>query len=81
VLFDRFDTPQPRKLQVPHDASVRTSFDTLQLMDDLSVPKGLWGKADWLEPIVKDFPQFGEGGATQAITHLEIIIDEIKKLK
>ncbi len=77
--FDKFDIPMPGKLQVPHDASIRGSFDTLQIIDDIKIPNGQWGKADWLEPITKDFPKFGPGGATQAITkspiHLDSLID------
>lgn len=38
--FDKFDVASPGKLQVPHDASVRGSFDTLQIIDDLRVPNG-----------------------------------------
>jgi len=68
---------QPGLLQVPHDAAVKISFDTLQIIDDLRIPYGKWGKADWLEPIVSDFLQFGPGGATQTITNKKIIIDEI----
>ncbi|WP_176763227.1 hypothetical protein [Riemerella columbipharyngis] len=43
----------------------------------MSVPKGNWGKADWYEPITKDFMEFGEGGATQAITSKPIKLDDI----
>ncbi|WP_036870559.1 RHS repeat domain-containing protein, partial [Porphyromonas macacae] len=81
ISFDNFDTPNPGALQVPHDASVKLSFDTLQIVDDLEIPKRQWGKADYLEPITKDFPEFGRGGATQAITHKEIKVDKIESLK
>ncbi|WP_373810614.1 RHS repeat-associated core domain-containing protein [Porphyromonas macacae] len=81
ISFDNFDTPNPGALQVPHDASVKLSFDRLQVVDDLEIPKGQWGKADYLEPITKDFPEFGRGGATQAITHKEIKVDKIESLK
>ena len=40
--FDNFDTPNPKALQVPHDASVKASFDTLQIVDDIEIPKGKW---------------------------------------
>lgn len=33
--FDKYDVAMPRKLQVPHDASVRGSFDTSQIIDDI----------------------------------------------
>lgn len=69
----------PSALQVPHDASVKVSFDTLQIIDDISVPHGNWGKASYLEPITTDFPQFGSGGATQVITHSRIKIKSITK--
>ena len=78
--FDNYDIANPQALQVPHDASVKVSFDTLQIIDDISVPYGNWGKASYLEPITTDFPQFGSGGATQVITHSKIKIKSITKL-
>lgn len=78
--FDKYDVASPSKLQVPHDASVRGSFDTMQIIDDIKIPNGNWGKANYLEPITKDFPEFGSGGATQAITNEKIILDEITTL-
>ena len=78
--FNNYDVANPSALQVPHDASVKVSFDTLQIVDDISVPYGNWGKASYLEPITTDFPQFGSGGATQVITHSRIKIKSITKL-
>ena len=78
--FDNYDIANPGALQVPHDASVKVSFDTLQIVDDIEVPHGDWGKASYLEPITQDFPEFGAGGATQVITHSEIEIDTITNL-
>lgn len=69
ITFDRFDMPAPGRLQVPHDASIRGSFDILQIIDDIRVPNGKWGQASWLEPIAKDFPKYGPGGETLAITY------------
>ncbi len=80
ITFDRFDVPSPEKLQVPHDASIRGTFDTLQLADDLRIPYGKWGQADWLEPLTKDFQEYGEGGATQAVTNQRIVLDSLKDL-
>ena len=60
--FNNYDFATPGALQVPHDASVKVSFDTLQIIDDISIPYGNWGRASYLEPITKDFPQFGLGG-------------------
>ena len=78
--FDNYDIANPGALQVPHDASVKVSFDTLQIIDDIEVPHGDWGRASYLEPITRDFPEFGAGGATQVITHSEISIDAITNL-
>lgn len=78
--FDNYNVANPGALQVPHDASVKVSFDTLQIIDDISVPYGNWGKASYLEPVTKDFPEFGSGGAAQVITHSEIKIDTIINL-
>ena len=78
--FNDYNIANPGALQVPHDASIKVSFDTLQIIDDISVPYGNWGKASYLEPLTTDFPQFGSGGATQVITHSNIKIDSIIKL-
>lgn len=43
--FDKYDVPNHGKLQVPHDASIRGSFDTLQIIDDVRIPNGKWGEA------------------------------------
>ena len=78
--FDKYDIANPGALQVPHDAAYRASFDTLQVIDDIKVPNGNWGKADYLEPLTNDFPQFGQGGATQVITNKRINLNDITKL-
>ena len=80
ITFDKFDVPTPGRLQVPHDASIRGSFDTLQIIDDIRVPNGKWGQASWLEPITKDFPKYGPGGATQALTYQKIKLNSLKDL-
>jgi len=78
--FNNYDVANPSALQVPHDASIKASFDTMQIIDDINIPYGNWGKASYLEPITKDFPQFGTGGATQVITNSNIKINAITKL-
>ncbi|OCL26724.1 hypothetical protein U472_08260 [Orenia metallireducens] len=78
--FDNYDIASQSKLQVPHDASIKGSFDTLQIIDDIKVPYGNWGNANYLEPLTKDFPQFGSGGATQAITNQAIKLDSLEKI-
>jgi hypothetical protein len=77
LSFDQFDTPSPDKLQVPHDASVRASFDTLQLLDDLRIPNDNWDRGTRLEPRTSFFREYGPGGATQAITHSSIQVNEL----
>ncbi|WP_161632846.1 hypothetical protein ACTACG_06125 [Pseudomonas syringae] len=52
-------------------------MDTEQILDDVRIPQGQWGKADYLEPITVDFPQCGSGGATQAITNQEILVSKV----
>ena len=78
--FDKFDIASPSKLQVPHDASIRLEFDTLQIIDNIRIPNGKWDTADYLEPITKDFKIYGKGGATQVITNESIKLDKIINL-
>lgn len=81
--FDKIDdmTQASSKLQVPHDARYRAEFDTLPYVDKTRIPNGDWGKADYLEPITKDFPGFGQGGATQAVIDGEVAVSKIIDLK
>jgi hypothetical protein len=81
--FDKFDdmAQASNKLQVPHDARFRAEFDTLPYVDKARISKGAWGKADYLEPITKDFPDFGEGGATQAVIDAGVSVSRIVDLK
>ena len=78
--FDKYDIANPDALQVPHDASVRASFDTKQILDDIHIPKNNWNKGNELEPFTKSYPNYGSGGATQAITRSEIKLDEVIQL-
>jgi hypothetical protein len=79
ISFDKMGTEAAGKLQVPpsNNAFIRVEFGTGQILDDISIPKGEWGKSNSLEPITQDFPQFGSGGATQATTSKPIVIDKI----
>ena len=56
------------------------SFDTLPLIDDLMIPSGRWNTTNVLEPITKTFPEWGKGGATQAITNQPIRVDRLAEL-
>jgi len=49
----------------------------LDYINDMSIPRGNWGQANYFEPIVRDFPQYGSGGATQAIVNNNINITNI----
>ncbi|KKN93989.1 hypothetical protein LCGC14_0192530 [marine sediment metagenome] len=77
ISFDALGQGAASKLQVPHDAAIRIEFDTRQILDDVQIPKGQWGNADYLEPITSDFVQYGPGGATQAITGRQVSVDKI----
>ena len=57
-------------------------FDTLQIVNDIRIPYGRYGKGSTLEPIANTFPEFGgRGGATQAITDQPIVIRRLWELK
>lgn len=77
ISFDNLGQGAAGKLQVPHDAAIKIEFDTKQILGDVQIPKGQWGKADYPEPITNDFPQFGPGGATQAVTTKPIFVNKI----
>ncbi|HEM3615407.1 TPA: hypothetical protein U1C23_002303 [Streptococcus suis] len=81
ISFYNYDIPNPGALQVPHDAAIKATFDTKQILDDVRVPNGNWGKASYPEPLTTDFPNFGPGGATQAITNKQIKIDSLTDLR
>ncbi len=67
-------------MQTPHDASIKGTFDTLQIIDDIYIPTSKWNTTNVLEPITNSYPNFGPGGATQAITQREIKLSTIEKL-
>ena len=82
--FDKIDDSiiAKGKLQIPYRPDYRVSFDTLDIIDDISIPKGKWGTADYLEPITKDYRDFGPGGVTQAVTYSRInSVNEIYKMR
>ena len=82
--FDKIDDSiiAQGKLQIPYRPEYRISFDTLNIIDDINIPKGKWGTASYFEPITKDFKNFGPGGATQMVTYARISsILELFKLR
>lgn len=83
ITFDSYGNAEEaaRKIQVPHEARYKVEFDTKQILDDVKVPWGKSGSADYPEPRTRDFPKYGEGGATQAITSRGVKIDRIIDLE
>jgi hypothetical protein len=55
-------------LQLKYEPSHYAQFDTLQIIDDISIPGGKWNTSPIPEPITSTYPKFGSGGATQTIT-------------
>ena len=77
TLDEGYDALTPFRLQVPHDGAIRVEFGLGQLGDDIAVPFGNWGKGPHLEPVARDFPDFGFGGASQRITTSPIQAERI----
>jgi hypothetical protein len=63
-------------IQLSHSYPSYTQFfsDTLQIFDDIRIPYGKHGDANYLEPLTKDYSPFGIGGATQAVTNKAIAL-------
>ena len=51
----------------PYRPDYRVSGDSLNVLDNMRIPKGDWGRADYFEPITTDFRKFGPGKSTQVI--------------
>ncbi len=84
IFFDKMDDAiiAQGKLQIPYRPEYRISFNTLNIIDDIHIPEGKWGTANYLEPIIRDFKMFGPGGATQAVTYSKInFIKSIFKMR
>ena len=79
LTFDEYNSHviASTRLQVPHDARIRVEVDMLQIIDGVRIPQGKWGTASYLEPITRDFPKHGLGGATQVITNQGFRVREI----
>ncbi len=52
-------------------------FNTLQILHDISIPMGRWNTTQTPEPITTTFPEWGDGGATQAITNSSIKVTPV----
>jgi RHS repeat-associated protein len=59
-------------LQVPYTPAMYATFDTLQVVNDVAIPTGLYNTTLIPEPITSTYPENGTGGATQAITSTTI---------
>jgi hypothetical protein len=76
------------ELQIPHTPTYYGEFDTLQIIDDVKIPKEDWGRGTKPEPITNYFgpnhpnpaENFGKGGATQAVTKTPIKEYELKEI-
>ncbi|MEI7731571.1 MAG: RHS repeat-associated core domain-containing protein [Verrucomicrobiota bacterium] len=56
------------RAQIPHDGNIMIEFDATQLGSNIKVPLGNYGQGRHLEPIARDFPDFGFGGSCQRMT-------------
>jgi RHS repeat-associated protein len=76
ITFDNITNMSPSAaqslLQLPRTPTYWVSFDTLPLVNDLTIPTGKWNTTTTLEPITNTFPEWGSGGGTQAITNQPI---------
>jgi hypothetical protein len=85
ITFDNLRGMNSREvrslLQLPKTPSHAVQFDTLQILDDLSIPTGEWNTTNIPEPITNTKPRWGKGGGTQAITKKPITINDMWQLK
>lgn len=47
------------------DAKLRGEFDTLQVIDEMYVPKAYQDRGPGLEPFTRCYPEYGKGGYQQ----------------
>jgi hypothetical protein len=64
-------------LQLPQTPTYGVSFDTLQLIPDLTIPGGRWNTLPTPEPFTSTYPEWGTGGGTQAITNSPITVNKV----
>jgi hypothetical protein len=76
LTFDNITNLSPSAaqslLQLPRTPTNWVSFDTLPLINDLTIATGKWNTTTTLEPITNTFPEWGSSGGTQAITNQPI---------
>ena len=70
--FNKYDTASEARdaYQIStdwSDARLRGEFDTLQVIDDMRIPRTFGDEGPDLEPFTTSYPQFGKGGEQQFI--------------
>jgi len=84
LSFDKIDDGiiASDKLQIPYRPDYRVSGNSLDIIDNMGVPNGNWGRAGYIEPLTVDFRKFGPGKATQIVADGPINVNpgSIKKL-
>ena len=70
--FEKFDSASAAQdaFQISpewSDCRLRGEFDTLQVIDDMYVPKAYGDKGPGLEPFTRCYPEYGRGGTQQYI--------------
>ena len=73
-------TDELKRGKLLNDARYKIDFDTSQITSRLEIPRGKWGKTDYLEPLTKDYSHFGDGGAAQAIFRGSIKVNSVTDL-
>lgn len=85
LSFNKYDQPgiarDRLQLYEKNDAAIRIELDTKQVLEDVRILRGRYGTADHLEPLTKDYPEYGVGRATQAVTYEGIQASRIVDLK
>jgi hypothetical protein len=71
VGFEKVDASATAKdrFQLPttSTAKYRLEFDWQAAKDNVKIPRGSQGSAEWFEPICRDYPEFGAGGGGQLL--------------
>ena len=60
---------------------LRGKFNTLQVLDNIDIPRSFGGTGNHLEPITNSYPQYGSGGYPQAFTNSTILFNNIDWLR
>ena len=83
--FEKFDSASAAQdaFQISpewSDCRLRGEFDTLQVIDDMYVPKAYGDKGPGLEPFTRCYPEYGKGGAQQYIFKGTIRFKKVKMI-